>query len=255
MKKLLIILFVLLFTSTAVSFADFYDTHKKPEKEEGGVCPETKIKGKVTDCLSCHVLKEVAGAPVFGLKEIIPFAEFTTPNGSKFKTIGGEVVAWYDFVDVDDDKLRYALEYYYRHDVKTMILNVDSFGGSAFDAYAIISIIEEYEGKMSIVTQLQSYAMSAGFLVFVGGHYRVVSPMAVLMWHEISYFAFFKKVSPSSSEQEAKIMRMLQDMANEYLASRSKVSKEFIDAEIDFKDWFISGQMALEMGFADELIK
>ena len=251
MKKLfttlIILSFVLVFTAVPAA-------EEAEKKDDGGICPVTKVKGKVADCTTCHTLIDKDGKVTWGLKEIEPFSAFDPPRGAIFKIIDGETVGWYDFDNVEDSYVRDVIEYFYRHKTKKLIFNVDSFGGSAFDGYAITSVIGEYVGKIQIITRLQTQAMSAGFLVFVAGHKRIVSPLATLMWHEIAYWAFLKKITPSSSEQEALVMRMLQDMANEFLASRSNMTKKKIDAEIANKDWFFNGKQAVEMGFADELL-
>ncbi len=255
MKKLFIMLFVLLFVFMSIAVAEMDGETNPAEKTDGGgECPITKVKGKIADCVTCHTLIKNDSKVVWGLKEIKPFSAFNPPNGAIFKVMDGETVGWYDFDYVEDSQVRTVIEYFYRHKTKKLIFNVDSFGGSAFDGYAIASVIGEYVGKIQIVTRIQTQAMSAGFLVFVAGHKRVVSPLATLMWHEISYWSFLKKITPTNSEQEAAVMRMLQDMANEYLASRSNLTKKKIDAEIANKDWFMSGKQAVEMGFADEFL-
>lgn len=256
MKRLIIILFILVFAASGQAF--YYTgttgSEKEPEKG-GGKCPVTKIVGELADCKACHTLIQKKDKIVWGLKEIKPFTEFSPPMGAVFKIIDGETVGWYNFDYVEDAQVREVLEYFYRHKIEKIIFNVDSFGGSAFDGYAIANLFGEYVGKIKIITRVQSVAMSAGFLVFVAGHHRIVSPLATLMWHEIAYWTFLKKVTPSNSEQEALVMRLLQNMANTFLASKSNMTKEAIDAEIAYKDWFMSGKQALEMGFADELIK
>ncbi len=260
MKKLstlFIVLIVLLFVSTAFGFyGGDNSTAKEPEKDDSGKCPITKVKGKVADCKSCHTLiTNKEGKIKWGLKEILPFSQFEPPTHSMLKVINGETIGWYDFSGVDASQIRPALEYFFRHGIKKMTFNINSYGGSAFDGYAIVNLFEQYKGKIEITTSVQSYAMSAGFLVWAAGHKRIASPMAVLMWHEISYIAFLRKVTPASSEEDARIMRAWQNTANSYLANRSKMSKEEIDAKIAYKDWFFNGSDALELGFADELIE
>ena len=256
MKKLFIVMFVLLFAATAFGYFGDDEATTPKKADDGGKCPITKVKGKVDDCKSCHTLiTDKEGKAKWGLKEVLPFSQFETPAYSKLKTMNGETIGWYNFSDVDAERIRPALEYFYRHGIKKMTFNINSYGGSAFDGYAIVNLFEQYRGKIEITTSVQSYAMSAGFLVWAAGHKRIASPMAVLMWHEISYIAFLRKVTPASSEEDARIMRAWQNTANSYLAGRSKMSKEEIDAKIAYKDWFFNGADALELGFADELIK
>jgi len=47
----------------------------------------------------------------------------------------------------------------------------------------------------------------------------------------------------------------LQDIRNDYLATRGKLTKQEIDAKIARKEFWMSGKEAVEFGFADEFIK
>jgi len=256
MKKLFVILIVLLFASTAWGMVGGI-TNPVEKEDSGGECPVTKVKGKIAACLTCHTLKTNGQTVSWGLKEVDLFAEYDTPYGTSFKLVDDKVVGWYNFSDVNASRVREILEYYYNRRVAKMVINVDSFGGSAFDGNAIVSLFESYIGRMIIETRVESYALSAGLLVFAAGHdgHRYVSPMATLMWHEIAYVAFLRKVTPASSEQDAIIMRGFQNVANEYLAKRSEKTKEEIDAKVLHLDWWFNGMEALEMGFADKLLK
>jgi len=189
-RKLLVLLSVLLITSQVMAFELAKD--KKEDKKEG-ICPTTQM---TKDCLTCHVLVKKDGKVKWGLKEVKPFSDLSIPYGADIKILDGETVGWYDFETVEDKEVRKAIEYFISHGIKKVIVNIDSYGGSAFDGYAIVNIFEMYRGKIEIVTQVQSYGLSAGFLVFVGGHKRIASPMATLMWHEIAYGEWLKIITP-----------------------------------------------------------
>ena len=51
------------------------------------------------------------------------------------------------------------------------------------------------------------------------------------------------------------MLRHLQDIRNDYLATRGKLTKQEIDAKIARKEFWMSGKEAVEFGFADEFIK
>jgi len=259
MKRSLIVLIALLFVAPAFAQGPGYElVAKELNGVEGGICPTTKVVGKVSDCATCHTLVKGKQKVEWKLKEVEPFSEYETPYGTEFKEIGGEVVGWYDFSSIEAGRVRTAIEYFKRHGVKKLIFNIYSWGGSAFDGYAIVNLFDAERtdpNGIEIITQVQSYAMSAGFLAWVAGHKRYASPMAVLMWHQVSYTTFLAKVTPAGSEETAKMMRGWQLTADNYISSRSGVDLKRIQTETAHKDWYMSGAEAVKMGFGDELIK
>ena len=261
MKRLIVVLSILLFASTSFAQGPGYEAkiiNPIEKVDDGGKCPITKVVGKVNDCITCHVLTTKDGKAEWKIKESEPFSEFNTPYATKFKVIDGEVVGWYDFQSIEAGRVRKAIEYYKRHGIKKLIFNISSWGGSAFDGYAIVNLFDAERtdpNGIEIITQVQSYAMSAGFLAWVAGHKRYASPMAVLMWHQVSYTTFLAKVTPAGSEETAKMMRGWQLTADSYISSRSGVDLKRIQQETAHKDWYMSGAEAVEMGFGDELIK
>ena len=102
----------------------------------------------------------------------------------------------------------------------------------------------------------RAYCASAAFMVFVAGDKRIVEPTAYIMTHELWTLAFLKLETPTSKEHEAKTMRMFQDTINEWLASRSGVSKKKLDEMVQHKDWWMSGKDAVtKWKFADGYIE
>ena len=65
----------------------------------------------------------------------------------------------------------------------------------------------------------------------------------------------FKIETPSDKEEAARVLRHLQNIRNDYLATRGKLTKQEIDAKIARKEFWMSGKEAVEFGFADEFIK
>jgi ATP-dependent Clp protease protease subunit len=252
MKKLLtavltgILLTVL---SISIAWAD-EDDKKKDEKSLVIPCPKTKM---VKDCLSCHV------APSFKVKEQNPHRLYDYPD---FKTqivqMGDEKVLYHFLTGIDADDIFNLLHYFQRHnELNRVVIEVYSPGGSMMGAWRIIGIMDTFKARgVTIETLVRGYAASAGFMVFTNGSkgYRRISPTALLMWHEVQTFKAFDVSSPSDKEEESRILRMFQDNANSWLASRSLLTKQKIDDLIKKKEFWMTGEQALEYGLADKLI-
>ena len=76
-----------------------------------------------------------------------------------------------------------------RHGVDHLILEVQSPGGSLFEANKIMGLMKQWHVQGKIVeTRCYGFALSAGFLVFASGTpgYRKAAGSAELMWHELS---------------------------------------------------------------------
>ena len=134
-------------------------------------------------------------------------------------------------------------------------MEIHSPGGSLFNAQRIVGLMDDYKhwgGK--ITTKVNGFAASAGFYVFMNGDDRLVSPTAQLMWHELYTFSFFKISEPSDSEDEARVLRHLQDTVNQWIADRSHLTKDEVDAMVKKKELWVNGLQALENGFATGLI-
>lgn len=217
------------------------------QEEMGGTCPKTMVKGKLDDCLRCHTypsMKIKETAPDEGLS--YPVANMwirgTTATMVITEIASENVVKFFDYISWHEPK------------IDRVVFELYSPGGSMMGAIRIISMMREkiLEG-MIIETRLYGAAMSAGFMVFVSGTkgYRIVSPLALLMWHEVWNLSWFKLTTPSGAEEEARIYRLFQDNMNEWLQSVSNMTKEKIDQKVKFKEFWMTGKQALEFGFAD----
>ena len=80
-----------------------------------------------------------------------------------------------------DDRKENEQKNYQRQPINIFI---NSFGGSVYDMWALIDIIES--SKTPIHTYCSGYAMSAGFMIFLAGHKRFVTKHATLMCHQLS---------------------------------------------------------------------
>jgi len=251
MKKLLAALMILVFAS--LSWAETHECPNKDKEAEAAVvqqCPKTLMTEK---CLYCHV------SPTFRIKEADPHEPYKYPLGFKFgfDEKGKPLVGRYVMETIDADKIADIMDYCAQYKVDHIVLELQSPGGSLYEGYKIVGLMREWSNQGKIIeTRCYGFAISAGFLIFATGTegYRFAAPNAELMWHELWTLTWLSIDTPSSKEDEAKVMRHLQDNANAWLAQQSKMTKEEIDEAVKYKDFWMNGVEAVEYGFADALL-
>ena len=253
MKRKLLTLLLSIAALYGTAYAELPEPDVSSLLEPRSICPIT-LRGD--SCMSCHVMREVEGVPKFGLKEVRPDSWREYPNG--FTSIkNGKGYFYQD--NIDSDLFKEAVEYLAdKHKIKHIIVEINNPGGGSIRGVAHGGADERVRKQGRYLrNRCYGYGMSAGFIMLVGGTrgHRFVSPTATLMWHELMSFAFLKIETPSSKEQEASIMRGLQDTINTWLSCRSLVPKDAIDAKIKHVEWWMSGKEAIDLGFADGVIK
>ena len=219
---------------------------------EQAPCPVTTIS---KSCFDCHVRGKAWPA----VKETDPHRVYDYPNGSTKILVdeAGERYGHYLLKHIDSDDVQDFFEYVDRHNIKKVVIEAFSPGGSMVHAIKIVDLMRCFQAQGGIVeTRCHGLAASAGFMVFVGGTkgHRYVAPYSLLMWHELISFKLFDISSPSDKEDEARVLRFFQNKGNEYLAGRSNLSKEKLDELIHKKEFWMSGTEAIEYGFADGLL-
>ncbi|KIX11025.1 ATP-dependent Clp protease proteolytic subunit [Dethiosulfatarculus sandiegensis] len=253
MKKMFLFTFMTLaLAATPVKGETFMDllrvmSQGKPPQTQ---CPKTLM---VKDCLKCHVI------PTFELKEKKAHAERSYPNEhTSIIELKGTQMGYYmlkgEVERKTSEEVRQYFEYLDHLTIRKAIVEVQSPGGSLFEGWRIHGIMEHYKSKGMIVeTRCYGWAASAGFIIFVSGSrgHRLVSPQAELMWHELKSFKMFDVSSPADKEDEAEVLRHLQNTANTWLASVSRLTKDELDKSVHKKELWLNGKEAIEQGFAD----
>lgn len=127
--------------------------------------------------------------------------------------------------------------------------------------WRIIALMDEWKNSgRQIKCIVRGFCASAGFILLNNASpgQRFVANNSEIMWHEVQSIELvfgFKVSSPSDKEDEARILRHFQNNGNNFLASKGKMSKEEIDERIRKREWWMTGAEAVELGFADGLIK
>jgi len=109
---------------------------------------------------------------------------------------------------------------------------------------------------IEIETRCYGMAASAGTLLLIAGDIgkRFVNPHAEIMLHKLWTFAMFSLSDPDTADDKAALLRHLQGNINKYIEDRTGLSLEVLDKEMFKKDWWITGQEAIDLGVVDGTI-
>lgn len=210
------------------------------------LCPVTNVTNDIVQCTRCHSLDR------WKLKEVYPndilrHPEWIISDGEKKR-------GYYLLKNVSAPEIKDFLDYMQFHKIAHIVIEIQSYGGGLAHSWRIIGLLQQWEKSGGIVeTQINGVAFSAGFLIFISGTkgHRLVSPTAELMWHELQAWKTPGIETPSSTKDRADIYRHLQDTANDWIISRSKMSKEELDKRVMNREFWLNGAAAVELGFAD----
>ena len=256
MKKLFIVLLVILVAPFSVlayagSPLKAADGKKIELKTKTSSCPEYPTMVDEYTCMECHIRGKS-----FALREKDPQDKYDYPSWNVKIVAPG--FGYYLMDNINAKPFVAALDYMInKHNVKHVAIEINNPGGSLFAAWRMIGYMANYE-KQGIVfeTRVYGYGMSAGFMMLLAGTpgHRYAGSGATLMWHELLTFKFLSIETPSSTEDEARIMRELQNTVNTWMSKRSNMTKEEIDKKVHRQEWWMSGLEAKKKGFVDHVI-
>lgn len=131
-----------------------------------------------------------------------------------------------------------------------IVLDITSMGGSVYDGLNLISVIEQ--SKTPVITRVNGYAFSMGFMIFLAGQERHMGRHASLMYHQISSL-FYGKLS--DVEDDVAVTKELQEQLESYVLERTKYTKEDLKRIYRLKkDVYISADEALAKSVATKVI-
>jgi ATP-dependent Clp protease, protease subunit len=127
---------------------------------------------------------------------------------------------------------------------------VSTYGGSVYDGFGLVDAI--VLSKTPVHTICTGKAMSMGFIILVAGHKRFITPMATVMYHQIStaVWAELEKIKRSVEEAER-----LEKIYDEFVLKRTNLLKEKLDdVKARCMDWYIAPDEAKKLGIIDEIL-
>lgn len=153
--------------------------------------------------------------------------------------------------EIDQEKFQLidkALTEMERQNQKSVVLRINSEGGSVYDALAIIGRLEN--SKCRVITEGYGCVMSAATLVLAAGGKRRVSRRAWFMHHESSY---------DTEGRHSEIKEIVKQKEREE-AQWAEVMAEYTDKSTSFwkkngitQDAYFTAEELLGLGVVDEI--
>ncbi len=224
------------------------DQESEPNEKPELFCPKTKISDN-DRCMDCHVI------PDFALKEIKPNNRLDIPTNAN---VHENVFTYYMDGAVEYGSFRRAVEWLRWHpQYNEIVIELHSPGGSLATAWKLVGMLEGLRSQgYHITTRVEGFAASAAFIIFQAGDIREIGPLAETMHHELWTVTWLSVDTPSSKEDEAKVLRHLQTTVHKWLVTRCSkpITVEELDDLVHKKDYWMNSEDVLEAGFADRYI-
>ena len=140
---------------------------------------------------------------------------------------------------------------YYEDEGQPIKLIMNSPGGSVYDGFALVGIMET--SPVPIHTYAFGQIMSMALPIFVCGKVRYSSAYTTFMYHQIAWNSPYEKLE--YHRQEASEGDRLHSMYNEVILKHTKLPKKIIENVIKTKsEWYFSPEEAKKYKVIDHII-
>lgn len=124
---------------------------------------------------------------------------------------------------------------------------ISTAGGEIFAGLAIHDAIAQM--RSPTMTIAIGWTASMGAVIFQAGQTRLMAPNAFMMIHEPS--TVFAEGSTSKIQDEAQLLRRLQNRSLDILGNRSNLKRKEIEEMLTRKDAWLDAAEAVKFGLAD----
>jgi ATP-dependent Clp protease protease subunit len=154
-------------------------------------------------------------------------------------------------INHNDERLKKIYDVYgFEYHPKPIIIYIDSYGGSVYQCFGLLSIIEK--SKTPIHTIVSGAAMSCGFMILIYGHKRFAYENATPMFHQVSSVAWGKaKDLEEDLEETLRLQARIENMT----LKKTKIPRKKLEKVYKTKkDWYMTAEEALKLCVVDEII-
>lgn len=140
-----------------------------------------------------------------------------------------------------------------KEDLKPITIIYNSFGGSIYDGLGAISKLESMMNYgYTIISQIQSYAMSMGNALALVATKRIAGIHSRIMIHQPSSSTWGKLQDMEDDVEETlKLWERMKTIITKY----SKVTNEQLEEiKKTRRDWYMWSEEALKLGIIDEIL-
>lgn len=144
---------------------------------------------------------------------------------------------------------RVGLDKYRNYAMRPIELHVQSFGGSIYDMWSLIDVIES--SNTPIITFCNGYCMSAAALIFLAGHYRIMYKHSAIMFHQLSSVTFGKMNDLIIEQTQTENLH--KDMIK-YIRKKTNLKKKFYKKyDKNKENIYMDSKKCLKFGVCDEV--
>lgn len=146
---------------------------------------------------------------------------------------------------------RKGTEKFRNYIINPIRLYIQSFGGSIYDMWALIDVIES--STTPVITYCTGYCMSAASLIFLAGHIRCMYKHSSIMFHQMTagYWAKFNDIQIEQHQLE----KLHKDMLK-YIKKKTNLKGKFFKRIDDNKeDVYMTAKECLKFGVCDKIIE
>ena len=136
---------------------------------------------------------------------------------------------------------------------KPIEIVVNSYGGSVYEMLGTLGVIDEFinKYKYEIITTCTGKAMSCGALLLMSGSKRRTYKYSTILIHKLSsgMWGNYDQLECGFNEN-----KRLQDLLENYIISKTNISKTKLRNKTKGVDWSLSPEECLKLGIVDEII-
>lgn len=136
-----------------------------------------------------------------------------------------------------------------RVDTPTLIVRINSYGGSVSEGLAIYSLLSDFKGEL--ITKVDGFACSAASIIFMAGKKRIVPESGLLMIHNAWSTA---KGDYNALAKAAEDLKKITQPSIDIYVSKTNLDEETVRKFMDREEW-INSKEAFEYGFSTTLEK
>lgn len=158
-----------------------------------------------------------------------------------------------EVVDILDKVITYDKLMNFENDEKYIRITLSTPGGSIFSLFSVLEKVEAMKQLgYTIHCHVSSMAASCGFILFVSGNYRTISPMGFLLNHQGSSMA---AGTVKEMEISLDLMKKIESHINNYIKENTTLSEDEImrPYRTNTDVWYTS-QEALDLGLVSKIV-
>jgi len=158
----------------------------------------------------------------------------------------GKIMLTIKVIEDDDNDRAAHLKNYER---KPINLNISTGGGSVYDTFALIDMIESC--KTPVYTYGYGQVMSAGLFLFLAGHKRFCGKHTTFMYHESS-----TRMDDYGTVLTSRVIELnrIESTLDNMLTSKTKVTEKMIKKWYETREVYLSSEDALKLGIVNAVL-